>query len=152
MKTLIPEGEWKNDQTGWFKQGFLEWKAKWAIAQFNDLPSLDKGVIWAENHLTNHPEKLPLYWMQYQRDFDQKAENAKMRMDSDISLKPEEQGNLARTYLEINQPPVNLKAKFNLTLMTRYQKMGGKNQLGDFVEWSKSEQVNQLFLEWQKDN
>lgn len=152
LSALVPQGEWKDPETKWFRQGFVEWKAKWAMRQFKDLATLDDAIIWAEANLSNHPENLPRNWMQYQRDFALKADNAVLRLKNDIALKPEEQNSLARSYIELNQTPVNQRAKFNLTLMTTYQKMGGKNRLGNFVDWTKSEQVNQLYQEWLKNN
>lgn len=145
-KDLVPQGEWKDTETGWFKREFLEWKAKWAIAQFNDLPTLSRGIIWTENHFTNHPEKIAMYWMQYQREQGERTQNAHL---GEVAENNNQSDNVKQSLIEI---PINPRAKFTITLMPIYQKLGGKGTLGDFGKWCESEFVDKLFEKWQRNN
>ena len=85
----IIKGEWL-DEDGFFKTGFVEWRAKYALKTFADIETMESAINWAEKNFYNHQDQLPLMWRQYQRAFDMRAENITTRVQRGCEIKESE--------------------------------------------------------------
>jgi len=104
----LPKGEWLDEETGDFKEGFL----KWRTAFFMKFPNVDTELEarrCARKNFYNRPEELPLHWFNYQEEFNFRAENAQTRLNHGCELRQEEKEKLGQMMSELNLLPEQTK-------------------------------------------
>lgn len=100
----LPKGDWLDEETGDFKEGFL----KWRTAFFMKFPNVDTELEarrCARKNFYNRPEELPLHWYNYQEEFNFRAENAQTRLNHGCELRQEEKEKLGQMMSDLNLIP-----------------------------------------------
>ena len=86
----IPEGIWKVN--GKLDPNFVDWLAKdWQKAYGGDIHKKRADVL---RHFKKDPANIAIAWTQYEAETRHRYENAALRMNNEVEIKPEEQQQL----------------------------------------------------------
>ncbi len=97
----VPAGPWC-DENNKLNPQFIEWLARdWQKAYGGDLHRKKADVL---RHFVKNPANIAISWQQYQSEYLHRYQNASVRMQHGLEIKPDEQQQLLSNHAAVTKP------------------------------------------------